>query len=450
MVSIIVPIYNEKENIKDLLVTIHQSFSGINENYEVIAVDDNSTDGSWEILEQEKLKYPLNIFKKKGRKGKAFSLFEGFVQASGEYIVMIDSDLQYPPEAIPQMISKLKKYDIVVANRKNYRNSFLRKLISKSFNYLFAKLLFNLNCDVQSGLKAFRKEVISVSNFRPKSAWTFDLEFLVRAREAGFSIHSQDITFFKRKSGKSKIHTLPASFEIGANAIKLRLKRFIPQLIPSESDKSMLGAGVGYKRKKYITHTTLPYGQSAIISMNSWQKALFLILFLITIYGLLFKPLTGLIIIIAILSLIYFLDLIFNLFLIFKTMHSPPEITFSKEELDAIGNEKLPLYTILCPLYKEANVLPGFLKSIGNLDWPKDKIDAILLLEDDDRETADLLAKINLPDYVRALVVPPSVPKTKPKACNFGLAHARGEYLVIYDAEDIPDPLQLKKTYLTF
>ena len=131
-------------------------------------------------------------------------------------------------------------------------------------------------------------------------------------------------------------------------------------------------------------------------------------------------------------------------------MHSPPEITFSKEELDAIGNEKLPLYTILCPLYKEANVLPGFLKSIGNLDWPKDKIDAILLLEDDDRETADLLAKINLPDYVRALVVPPSVPKTKPKACNFGLAHARGEYLVIYDAEDIPDPLQLKKAYLTF
>ena len=104
MVSIIVPIYNEKENIKDLLVTIHQSFSGINENYEVIAVDDNSTDGSWEILEQEKLKYPLNIFKKKGRKGKAFSLFEGFVQASGEYIVMIDSDLQYPPEAIPQMM----------------------------------------------------------------------------------------------------------------------------------------------------------------------------------------------------------------------------------------------------------------------------------------------------------------------------------------------------------
>src|SRR3989344_7837081 len=57
---------------------------------------------------------------------------------------------------------------------------------------------------------------------------------------------------------------------------------------------------------------------------------------------------------------------------------------------------------------------------------------------------------MSLPSYIRFLIVPHSMPKTKPKACNYGLSHAKGEYLVIYDAEDVPDPEQLKKAYLGF
>ncbi len=115
-----------------------------------------------------------------------------------------------------------------------------------------------------------------------------------------------------------------------------------------------------------------------------------------------------------------------------------------------MNESELPIYTILCPLYKEAHVLPHFLESISQLDWPKKKLDVQLLLEEDDQTTIDVARGMDLPSYVHIIVVPNSQPKTKPKACNYGLAYAKGEYLVIYDAEDKPDPKQLKKAYLSF
>ena len=110
----------------------------------------------------------------------------------------------------------------------------------------------------------------------------------------------------------------------------------------------------------------------------------------------------------------------------------------------------MPVYSILCPLYKEAEVLPIFLKAIGEIDWPKDKLDVILLLEQDDIKTIEAAKSMDLPPYARTLIVPHSLPKTKPKACNYGLSFAKGEFIVIYDAEDIPESKQLKKAYLGF
>jgi cellulose synthase/poly-beta-1,6-N-acetylglucosamine synthase-like glycosyltransferase len=104
----------------------------------------------------------------------------------------------------------------------------------------------------------------------------------------------------------------------------------------------------------------------------------------------------------------------------------------------------------LCPLYKEAKVLPKFIDSISNLDWPKDRLEVLLLLEEHDRETINACENLKLPFFVKTVLVPHSYPKTKPKACNYGLGLATGEYVVIYDAEDSPDFYQLKKAYLGF
>jgi cellulose synthase/poly-beta-1,6-N-acetylglucosamine synthase-like glycosyltransferase len=84
------------------------------------------------------------------------------------------------------------------------------------------------------------------------------------------------------------------------------------------------------------------------------------------------------------------------------------------------------------------------------MDYPVDKLQVLFLTEQDDVETRDAIRAMNLPSYFRILTVPDGQPRTKPRACNYGLLYARGRYTVIYDAEDCPDPLQLKKAVLTF
>ncbi|KKR86603.1 MAG: Dolichol monophosphate mannose synthase, partial [Candidatus Curtissbacteria bacterium GW2011_GWA1_41_11] len=121
MISIVVPTFNEKENIHELLSRISLSLGGKNIPYEVVVIDDYSTDGTWELLQQEQGNFPLKIYRKLGKKGKAYSLIEGFSQASGDVLAMIDADLQYPPEAIGQMAEALGDCDIVIANRSKYK-----------------------------------------------------------------------------------------------------------------------------------------------------------------------------------------------------------------------------------------------------------------------------------------------------------------------------------------
>ena len=118
------------------------------------------------------------------------------------------------------------------------------------------------------------------------------------------------------------------------------------------------------------------------------------------------------------------------------------------EELAALTN--LPVYTILCPLYREAGVMTQLVNAISALDYPRSRLDVKLLLEADDTETLDAVRAFGLPPYFHLLVVPAEGQRTKPKACNYGLQLARGEYVVIFDAEDIPDPDQLKKALVVF
>jgi cellulose synthase/poly-beta-1,6-N-acetylglucosamine synthase-like glycosyltransferase len=110
----------------------------------------------------------------------------------------------------------------------------------------------------------------------------------------------------------------------------------------------------------------------------------------------------------------------------------------------------LPIYTVLVPLYRETEVLPVLVNAITRLDYPKPKLDVRILLEEDDEETRAAVLASNLPGYFTPVVVPKGAPKGKPRACNYGLIHARGEYVVIYDAEDLPDPDQLKKSLIAF
>lgn len=448
-ISVVIPVYNEIGIIKQFHKQLLNALNNTPHAFEIIYVDDNSSDGTYEWLQSIANTPSIIIDRKNGTRGKAYSLIQGFAQAKGDVYVMIDGDLQYPPEKIPEMVNLLKNADIIIANRKEYKDTKLRKLMSRGFKTFFGKMLFGLNTDIQSGLKVFTSEVYKTVAFQPVSPWTFDLEFLHRAQQAGFSYKNVSISFAPRKVGSSKMNVMKQSYEIGSNALNIKLNKQTYFPIAAE-ENSMRGAGLKYKKKKYITHTTLPVKLSAIQTFSFNQKVFFIGTPIALLLAFILVPLETARWVVAILSILYLIDAIFNIYVVTKSLKSDQEINVSDEETALLDEKELPIYTILCPLYKEAHVVPQFLEGISKLDWPKEKLDVMFLLEEDDTETIAEFDKMNLPFYARTVVVPDSQPKTKPKACNYGLSYAKGKYLVIFDAEDIPDPLQLKKAYLGF
>jgi cellulose synthase/poly-beta-1,6-N-acetylglucosamine synthase-like glycosyltransferase len=115
-----------------------------------------------------------------------------------------------------------------------------------------------------------------------------------------------------------------------------------------------------------------------------------------------------------------------------------------------LSDDELPIFTVLVPMFREPEMLPVLARSLRQLDYPLGKLDIKLVLEADDYETIDVASKLGLEGVFEVIRVPPSLPQTKPKACNFALQFARGEFLVVYDAEDRPEPDQLRKVVATF
>src|SRR5207248_3021366 len=104
---------------------------------------------------------------------------------------------------------------------------------------------------------------------------------------------------------------------------------------------------------------------------------------------------------VALLSIFYFVDAIFNMFVVLKSMQKTHELRIADEDIDKIKEKKLPIYSILCPLYKEAHIVPQFLEGIAKIDWPKEKLDVMFLLEEDDTETIQAFYNMTLPYYAR-------------------------------------------------
>ena len=142
-VSVVIPTYNEEGNIEELVAKLNSSLLADGITYEVIFIDDHSTDHTQSKIKALSAIYPVELFIKKGKKGKSYSLREGFARASYQNIAIIDGDLQYPPEAIAKMVLKLRNLDVVVADRQSYHDTFSRRIFSKTFKKVFGKFLFD-------------------------------------------------------------------------------------------------------------------------------------------------------------------------------------------------------------------------------------------------------------------------------------------------------------------
>lgn len=118
--------------------------------------------------------------------------------------------------------------------------------------------------------------------------------------------------------------------------------------------------------------------------------------------------------------------------------------------MPVLADTDLPSYTIIAPLYREAEVVAELVQNLVAIDYPRDRLQALIVLEADDEVTKAAVRAIPLPAFIQVLIAPPGTPKTKPRACNHALGRARGELVVIYDAEDMPDPNQLREAAARF
>ena len=115
-----------------------------------------------------------------------------------------------------------------------------------------------------------------------------------------------------------------------------------------------------------------------------------------------------------------------------------------------LSDEELPVYSVLVPVFRETRVLGQLLSALTQLDYPKHKLDIKLILEENDIAMHRAVAALGLPEHFDLIVVPIGKPQTKPRALNYALQFVRGELLTIYDAEDMPEPDQLKKAAAAF
>ncbi|MDE1172946.1 MAG: glycosyltransferase [Parvibaculaceae bacterium] len=159
---------------------------------------------------------------------------------------------------------------------------------------------------------------------------------------------------------------------------------------------------------------------------------------------------------------ILFLILIFSASLVFlavaalRLVSIPAglKIHAQKKEADTsiapIPDDMLPVYTIMVPMFHEARVLPRLIASLEKIDYPKEKLEIFLLFEEEDHETIRVCEQLVLDDRYHQIIIPPSYPQTKPKACNYALPLTSGDLLVVYDAEDDPPPDQIRKAAALF
>lgn len=160
--------------------------------------------------------------------------------------------------------------------------------------------------------------------------------------------------------------------------------------------------------------------------------------------GLLMLPRLTLLHIVSSMLAIWFLA--FSITRIAGAMTPQPQVDASSPPRD----EELPVYTIIAALYDEAASVGQLLQAIIALDYPKEKLDVILVVEPDDHDTRAAIARWGPPPTFQVLVAPATLPRTKPKALNWALPFARGSFVTVYDAEDIPEPNQLRAALEAF
>jgi glycosyltransferase involved in cell wall biosynthesis len=202
VISVVVPVYNEEPSLRDLVDELAQALDALGEAWEVIVVDDGSTDGTFATLAQLNSERPgVRVVRLRRNAGKAAALDAGFTEAEGNVVVTIDGDGQDDPAEIAALLTKLDEgYDLVAGWKSTRRDPFARRFVSRIFNGVTGRVsglrLHDMNC----GLKAMRAEVLEdirlygeLHRFLP-----------VLAHYRGFRVTETPVNHRQRRHGRSR------------------------------------------------------------------------------------------------------------------------------------------------------------------------------------------------------------------------------------------------------
>ncbi|CAG0899748.1 unnamed protein product [Darwinula stevensoni] len=214
--SVLLPTYNERENLPLVVWLIVEAFEEAGESFEIINIDDGSPDGTQEVAEQLQRIFGedrIVLRPRAERLGLGTAYIHGLTHARGEFIFIMDADLSHHPKFIKDFIQVQREgdYDIVTGSRYSdgggvYGWDLKRKIVSSGANILTQILLRPGISDVTGSYRLYKKHVLQklVKSCESKG-YVFQMEMIVKARENGFSVSQVPITFVDRMYGESKM-----------------------------------------------------------------------------------------------------------------------------------------------------------------------------------------------------------------------------------------------------
>lgn len=206
IISIILPTFNEAENLPILIREIAKFLKG--ESLEIIVIDDDSPDKTWQIAEKLAKQYPLKVYRRINERGLTSALNLGLKKAKGKFIGWLDADLSHPPKFLPQLLKNLKNYDVVVASRyveggKDKRNNKKVVFFSWLTNKFAQFFLFSDFRDYTSGYLLAKKEVFKNLELEGDYGEYF-IKLIFDLKKKGIGIKEIPYRNVDRKKGKSK------------------------------------------------------------------------------------------------------------------------------------------------------------------------------------------------------------------------------------------------------
>ena len=269
-----------------------------------------------------------------------------------------------------------------------------------------------------------------------------DRAWMLLEKPVPLAAHGEDVVALNGQT--SSMQTLiTLAFKLGEKRKRLKLvtRQELIDLVTRTHGRVLVGRAVAELMKAHPDW-------SAKTGLASWQVYFGAIITGLALGALAFAPRETLTLGSIALSLFFLLAILLRFAAVVSLL--APAASQKRRLPPLLSDAELPRYTVFVPLFKEVEILPHLAKALRNLDYPPAKLDIKIVLEAVDKATIEAASKLDFPGNVDLIVVPDRQPRTKPKALNYALQFATGDLAVIYDAEDRPEPDQLRKAATVF